>query len=92
VLAARYAAALAGWDGEVTDEFRRKLRMLRGLCQDIVELRRGNHSGAAQPGAGTTGTGTGKNGGRSRGTFQALGEKPRGARLDMSGLAESRGA
>ena len=46
VLAARYAAALAGWDGEVTDEFRRKLRTLRGLCQDIVELRRGDHSGA----------------------------------------------
>ena len=46
VLAARYAAALAGWDGEVTDEFRRKLRALRGLCQDIVELRRGDHSGA----------------------------------------------
>jgi len=46
VLAARYAAALAGWNGEVTDEFRRKLRVLRGLCQDIVELRRGDHSGA----------------------------------------------
>lgn len=46
VLAARYAAALAGWDGEVTEEFRRKLRALRGLCQDIVELRRGDHSGA----------------------------------------------
>ncbi len=46
VLAARYAAALAGWDGEVTDEFRRSLRVLHGLCQDIVELRRGDHSGA----------------------------------------------
>ena len=46
VLAARYAAALAGWNGEVTDEFRRKLRALRGLCQDIVELRRGDHRGA----------------------------------------------
>lgn len=45
VLAARYAAALAGWDGEVTEEFRRKLRVLHGLCQDIVELRRGDHSG-----------------------------------------------
>jgi hypothetical protein len=44
VVAARYAAALAGWNGEVTDEFRRKLRALRGLCQDIVELRRGDHS------------------------------------------------
>jgi hypothetical protein len=46
VLAARYAAALAGWDGEVTEEFRRKLRLLRSLCQDIVELRQGDHSGA----------------------------------------------
>ena len=46
VLAARYAAALAGWDGEVTDEFRRTARALHGLCQDIVELGRGVHSGA----------------------------------------------
>ncbi len=46
VLAARYAFALAGWNGEVTDGFSRTLRTLRGLCQDIVELRRGDHSGA----------------------------------------------
>ena len=46
VLAARYAAALAGWSGELMEEFRRELRALRGLCQDIVELRRGDHSGA----------------------------------------------
>ena len=46
VLAARYAAALAGWSGELTEDFRRKLRALHGLCQDIVELRRGDHSGA----------------------------------------------
>ena len=46
VLAARYAAALSGWDGEITEEFPRELRALRGLCQDIVELRRGDHSGA----------------------------------------------
>lgn len=46
VLAVRYASALAGWDGEVTLEFRGKLKALRGLCQDIVELRRGDHSGA----------------------------------------------
>ena len=46
VLAARYAAALAGWDGEATEAFRRQVRTLRGLCQDIVELRRGDHSGA----------------------------------------------
>jgi len=30
----------------VTEDFRRRLRALRGLCQDIVELRRGDHSGA----------------------------------------------
>jgi hypothetical protein len=30
----------------ITEEFRRKLRTLRSLCQDIVELRRGDHSGA----------------------------------------------
>ena len=46
VLSARYAALLADWQGEDTDEFRRKLRSLGGLCQDIVELRRGNHSAA----------------------------------------------
>jgi len=46
VLAVRYAAALHGWNGEATEDFRRKLRTLRGLCQDIVELRRGDHSGA----------------------------------------------
>jgi len=34
------------WNGEVTDEFRKKLRALRGLCQDIVALRRGGQSGA----------------------------------------------
>jgi len=45
VLAARYAAALAGWDGKVTDEFRRILRVMHSLCQDFVELRRGDHSG-----------------------------------------------
>jgi hypothetical protein len=46
VLAARYASALAAWNGKATEELRRKLRALRGLCQDIVELRRGDHSGA----------------------------------------------
>jgi hypothetical protein len=46
VVAARYAAILVSWNGEVTDEFRRKLRVLHGPCQDIVELRRGDHSGA----------------------------------------------
>lgn len=46
VLAARYAVALAGWNGTISEDFRRQLRTLRGLCQDIVELRRGDHSGA----------------------------------------------
>jgi hypothetical protein len=46
ILAARYAAAIANWKGEASDEFRAKLRALRELCQDIVNLRRGDHSGA----------------------------------------------
>ena len=45
-LAAILAALVANWDGEPTDEFRTKLRALRELCQDIVNLRRGDHSGA----------------------------------------------
>ena len=45
-LTARYAGMLSGWDGETNDEFRRKLRALRSLSQDIVELRRGDHSAA----------------------------------------------
>ncbi len=44
VVASRFAAELAGWDGEVTDELRRKLRLLQGLCRDVAELRRGDHS------------------------------------------------
>ncbi len=43
VLSARYAALVSGWNGELDDAFRRKLRALRTLCQDIVELRRGDH-------------------------------------------------
>lgn len=46
VVTARYAAEVAGWDGEATEDFRRRLRALRGLCQDIVELRRGDHGAA----------------------------------------------
>ena len=45
-LAARYAAALVSWNGETSEDFTRDLRSLRALCQDIVELRRGDHSGA----------------------------------------------
>ncbi len=43
VLSARYAALVSGWDGEMNDAFRRKTRALRALCQDVVELRRGDH-------------------------------------------------
>jgi hypothetical protein len=42
-LSARYAALVAGWNGEMDDEFRRKARALRFLGQDIGELRRGDH-------------------------------------------------
>ncbi len=34
---------MIGWNGETDDEFRRKARALRFLCQDIGELRRGDH-------------------------------------------------
>lgn len=44
VLSARYAKLVSGWNGEMDDEFRRKARGLRLLCQDIVELRRGDHN------------------------------------------------
>lgn len=43
VLSARYAKLVAGWDGEMSEDYRRQLRALRALCQDIVELRRGDH-------------------------------------------------
>jgi hypothetical protein len=43
-LSARYAALVSGWNGEMDNEFRRKARGLRLLCQDIVELRRGDHT------------------------------------------------
>ena len=46
VLAARYAAAIAGWNGESSPEFRRKVRDLRCLCHDIIDLRRGDHRAA----------------------------------------------
>jgi hypothetical protein len=46
IVTARYAAALANWNGEMNEELRRKFRALRFLAQDIVELRRGDHSAA----------------------------------------------
>jgi hypothetical protein len=43
VLAARYASLMLHWDGEVTDEFRRHVRTLGELSQDIGTLRKGDH-------------------------------------------------
>ena len=43
VLAAHYAALMADLRQAGTGEFRRRLRVLRGLTQDIVALRRGDH-------------------------------------------------
>jgi len=43
---ARYAAHVSGWNGETDDGLRRQVPALRMGCQDIVELRRGDHSGA----------------------------------------------
>jgi hypothetical protein len=46
VLAARYAAALTQWDANPNGTPAQSIRTLRALCQDIVELRRGDHSAA----------------------------------------------
>lgn len=44
VLSARYTRLVSDWNGEMSDDFRRQTRTLRLLCQDIVELRRGDHN------------------------------------------------
>jgi hypothetical protein len=41
---ARYAAALHGWNGEMTDEMRSKLRGLRGLSREVVRLHRSDQT------------------------------------------------
>ena len=70
VLAARYASALLGWNGEATGEFLQKLRPLRALCQDIVELRREkSQRRALEDRAGTARTRARKDGGGSGGIF-----------------------
>ena len=46
VLTTRYAAALSQWDGNPNGTIAQNIRTLRALCQDIVELRRGDHSAA----------------------------------------------
>jgi hypothetical protein len=44
LLAVRYATALAHWNGQTDAPFRNNLRTLRALCQDVVQLRRGDHN------------------------------------------------
>lgn len=39
VVAARYAAMLQGWNGEITDDMRRRLRGMKGLSREVVRLR-----------------------------------------------------
>ena len=46
ILAGRYARLLKQWDGEVTEDFSKKLRTLRSLVQDVSHLRRWDHSAA----------------------------------------------
>jgi hypothetical protein len=43
VMAARYAALIADWDGEVDSRFEAKARVLNGLCRGVVQLQRGTH-------------------------------------------------
>lgn len=46
VLAARYAALLVRWNGDVNDSIDRQLRALNGLVQAIAQLRRGDQASA----------------------------------------------
>jgi hypothetical protein len=46
VLAARYAALISKWDGEVDEKFETKARVLNGLCRGVVQLQRGMHRAA----------------------------------------------
>jgi hypothetical protein len=46
VLAARYAALISKWDGEVDAKFESKARVLNGLCRGVVQLQRGLHRAA----------------------------------------------
>jgi hypothetical protein len=43
VLAARYAALLSGWSGEMSEGMREQLKSLHGLCRAVVVLRRGDY-------------------------------------------------
>jgi len=42
-LTGRYANLVHGWDGEVTEEFSKKLRVLQRMVQDSANLRRWDH-------------------------------------------------
>jgi hypothetical protein len=46
MLTARYATEFVAWSGDDGEELRRKVRVLRELCRDVVELRRGDHEAA----------------------------------------------
>jgi hypothetical protein len=48
VLAARYAALLNSWDGEVEAHFVEKVRLLRALTHDIALLQRAMHQASRQ--------------------------------------------
>jgi hypothetical protein len=48
VLAARYAGLLNTWDGEPDPKFEKKLRVLRGLAQDMALVRRTLHRATKQ--------------------------------------------
>jgi hypothetical protein len=43
VLAARYAALLSKWDGEVDEKFEAKTRVLNRICRSVVQLQRSMH-------------------------------------------------
>jgi hypothetical protein len=45
-LAIRYTQALASWDGEETEVFRRTMQNLHHACRDICNLRRGDQAAA----------------------------------------------
>ena len=44
VLAGQYATVLNRWLAQTTQELEARLRVLHGLCVDIVALRRGDHA------------------------------------------------
>jgi hypothetical protein len=46
ILAARFATDFAAWDGADGEALRGKVRVLRGLCREVAELRRGDHAAA----------------------------------------------